>query len=55
MLVQVLLFPAMKPEENKPAGGAIKPQVRRLNFCASLVFLHSLSCLHHRTHTGLSC
>ena len=28
MLVQVLLFPAMKPEENKPAGGAIKPQVR---------------------------
>lgn len=25
--LQVLLFPAMKPEENKPAGGAIKPQV----------------------------
>ncbi|CAL5227144.1 g10056 [Coccomyxa viridis] len=23
---EVLLFPAMKPEENKPAGGAIKPQ-----------------------------
>ena len=50
--LQVLLFPAMKPEENKPPGGAIKAQVkcwlehRALSLCMGEY--KSGNALHHR-------